>query len=505
MAFFSCRCSTTAFATILLGTGASADVTAQQVWDNWKESTGIYGDGFTVGSEVMSGDTLTISDIVIEFADEEANVRADLGAMTLTENGDGTVTVVMADSYPLVVELTPEFGDPATLNMTISQNGMSLVVSGAPDALVYDIAADSYALTVDSIEGGDTDEIDLQEAVITFRDIAGQYGLRTENLRYLDYQLTFGSVDLNVLMTEAGGSGIVSGNADISDLQSYARIAMPLDLETMDSDAAFKEGLAIEGGYAFGAVGYSFDVNADGEEASGNMTVDRGQLAVAFDMDEMSYIGESIGVAISLFIPSEMPFPLDATLGAYGFDMQLPLGQGSGQQDARLAFNLTDLVLSDTIWSLFDPAAVLPRDPATIAIGLDAKVTPFFDLLDPEQQQAMMMADLPGELNSLTLAMLNLSVAGAQVTGEGAFSFDNSDLETFNGLPRPEGAVTFAINGVNGLIDKLIQMGLIPAEDAMMPRMMMGMFTTPVGDDMLTSVVEVNSDGHVLANGQRLR
>jgi hypothetical protein len=51
----------------------------------------------------------------------------------------------------------------------------------------------------------------------------------------------------------------------------------------------------------------------------------------------------------------------------------------------------------------------------------------------------------------------------------------------------------------------LIQMGLIPEDQAMMPRMMLGMFATPVGDDMLTSTIEVNAEGHVLANGQRLR
>jgi hypothetical protein len=48
-------------------------------------------------------------------------------------------------------------------------------------------------------------------------------------------------------------------------------------------------------------------------------------------------------------------------------------------------------------------------------------------------------------------------------------------------------------------------MGLIPEGDLMMPRMMMGMFATTVGDDMLESVLEVNSEGHVLANGQRLQ
>ena len=115
------------------------------------------------------------------------------------------------------------------------------------------------------------------------------------------------------------------------------------------------------------------------------------------------------------------------------------------------------------------------------------------------------MAAVPGEINSAEITDLVIRGAGAEITGDGAFTFDNSDLRTFDGIPRPEGQMNFAINGVNGLVDKLVQMGLIPAEEAMMPRMMLGMFATPVGDDMLTSTIEVNSEGHVLANGQRLR
>jgi hypothetical protein len=59
-------------------------------------------------------------------------------------------------------------------------------------------------------------------------------------------------------------------------------------------------------------------------------------------------------------------------------------------------------------------------------------------------------------------------------------------------FPRPESGKLY-IN-INGLVDKLIQMGLIPEDQAMMPRMMLGMFATPVGDDMLTSTIEVNAE-----------
>jgi hypothetical protein len=39
----------------------------------------------------------------------------------------------------------------------------------------------------------------------------------------------------------------------------------------------------------------------------------------------------------------------------------------------------------------------------------------------------------------------------------------------------------------------------------MMGRMMMGMFATPVGDDELTSTLEVTGSGSVIANGQKIR
>jgi hypothetical protein len=46
----------------------------------------------------------------------------------------------------------------------------------------------------------------------------------------------------------------------------------------------------------------------------------------------------------------------------------------------------------------------------------------------------------------------------------------------------------------------------VPASEAMGMRMMMGLFAVPrEGEDTLGSRIEVNSEGHVLANGQRLR
>jgi len=171
-----------------------------------------------------------------------------------------------------------------------------------------------------------------------------------------------------------------------------------------------------------------------------------------------------------------------------------------------MGLTLGGFTTSESLWGMIDPNGDLPRDPATIAIALSGEATPFVNILDPQAMENLETSgEPPAELNALTLESLEVAAVGARLTGEGDFTFDNSDMETFDGFPKPEGSVDLSLTGANALIDKLIGMGLLAEEDAMGARMMMSMFTVPAGDDALESTIEVNDQGHVLANGQRIR
>ena len=89
---------------------------------------------------------------------------------------------------------------------------------------------------------------------------------------------------------------------------------------------------------------------------------------------------------------------------------------------------------------------------------------------------------------------------------QGAFTLDNSDLETFDGFPATDGAATVTLKGFDPLLDTLIAMGLVPEDQAGMARMMLGGFAQRDDEGTYTSDIEIDGEtGQITANGQRIR
>ena len=111
------------------------------------------------------------------------------------------------------------------------------------------------------------------------------------------------------------------------------------------------------------------------------------------------------------------------------------------------------------------------------------------------------------ELESISLDDLDIQGLGLEVTGDGSFVFDNDDLITIPGIPRPRGSAEVQLIGGNTFIDTLINMGILTQDYAMQARMMLMLFAKPDPSvaDKLSSRWEITEDGQITANGQRLR
>lgn len=493
-----------ALAFLLGPTAAFAQVTAAEVWDEMKSMMGAYGQEVSTGSETYSGGTLTVRNLVVDLQVPEGSASAALDELSFVEKGDGTVAVTISPEYRIVTSIRPEAGEAVEMRMAIRQSGLSMLVSGDAATRTYDLAADTVTLDFEElVADGEAVPFNL---TLTAGEPTAQYIVKTETVgRALQSTSFINAVRVEGDIRDPAGSDNFRFNMEIAELESTSSGFLPnaVSFAAGDLDALLKAGFQFAGTATSGASTFDFAGDIEGSQSASRGSSAGGTFDIEMSRDTLRY-GVTSQAGEMYFRSSDLPLPeIAVTYESSAFDLRLPASATDTPRDIALVAALRGLTVSDSIWALFDPMGVLPRDPATVSFDLGGQAKWLIDIFSPE---AAGMTAAPGELNSLTLNGLEVSLAGAELTGSGAFVFDNADTTTFEGMPKPEGAADFRLVGGNGLLDKLVAMGLIPEDEAMGMRMMLGLFARPGdGEDTLVSKIEVNAEGQVLANGQRLR
>ncbi|MGK7654080.1 DUF2125 domain-containing protein [Roseovarius sp. B08] len=498
----------TAIGLALAAGSAQADVTPADVWADWQEY--LASAGYEVsGEENQSGDALTVSDITMSMVipEEDTTVSVDMGEMTFTDNGDGTVSITLPASMPMNVMVSSPDAEDFSVGMQYDTTGLEMTASGDADDLLYNYTADEVAIILNdvTVEG---ETMDLGTVEFRIADVSGTTTMKIGDLRTSEQKMTTGPVTYTVDIDEPEGEGgEIMLNGQFAGMTVAANGTMPLEMDPANLGASIENGFDVDATVAYTEGSSEFKLVDPPQTTEGTTSSDGGEITVALGGDGLTYDLSSSNMQLKM-AGGDIPLPIEVAFGTAAFNLTMPVAKSEEEQDFAMGLTLGEFTMSDMIWGIFDPAGQLPHDPATIDLDLTGTAKLFFDLFDPEQMEAAETGELgmPGELNTLDINTLTVSAAGAELTGEGEFTFDNTDLETFNGMPAPDGSVDLRLTGANGLLDTLIAMGLVPEEQAMGVRMMMGMFAVPGdGEDVLTSKIEVNSDGQVLANGQRLR
>ena len=508
--FKSHMMSGAALVALVSSTGAYADVTPEQVWSDWQAYMAASGYTLTA-TEARSGDELAITNIVMvtEIPEEDVSITLNMAEMTLTDNGNGTVSIGLPETLPLSVLVEAEGEDPVNVAASYTTKDWSGVVSGDPDNILYTYSAALLGLAIDEIT---VDQVTLPmstigKAEMSVANIAGSSTSKSGALYEIAQKITAGAVSYVVDATDPDGAEgrlILQGSADSMDTAVVA--ALPADGDMNDMGAMLKQGFAVDATLSF--TGGSMDVNFNdtGEIFQLKSNSDTSDFGVAMNEDGLSYAISSTAQDISV-AGTDIPFPVELSAQENGLSLQMPVSARDELQPFGMDVTLADFVMSDLLWGLVDPTGQLPRDPATVAVALSGTAKLLVDIMDPMAvAQSSVGGAQPGELHSLDVTGLTVRAAGAELLGDGAFTFDNSDLTTFDGLPAPTGKLNLALAGGNGLLDKLVAMGLIPDQEASGVRMMMGLFAVPGSEpDTLTSTIEVQGNGQIFANGQRIQ
>ena len=492
----------TALAYVFSASASLADISGQEVWDDWKSYMKDFG--YTVeGAENRSGDTLTVTDIEmsITIPQDDSFVSMKMPELTFTYQADGTVSVGMPEQSTMTIDGTAEEGSAFSVSLGLSLTGMSTIVSGSPENMTYSYTAASMALEVLDLDAGEDTPEDLQ-AVMTFDKLIGQSSMVLGNAREVQQTMSAQGVSYEFRVVDPAEDANVVLTGAMEGLQFDGSGVVPIGVDMEDPAALFKSGFAMNGAFRQSGAEFQMTVVEDGQPTNIETANGAGELKVAISDSGLEYVGGADDLSVSL-VGGEIPFPISFTMEELSYEFVMPMAASEQLQDFGLGMTLGGVMVPDLLWNIFDPSAILPRDAATVSFDLDGKTRLFKDLVDPSIEDS---DEFPGELHALTLSDLVIEVAGAELTGSGDFTFDNSDLDSFDGMPRPEGVADFRLLGGNALLDKVIQMGFVGQEEAMGARMMMGLFARPgPAEDELNSRIEVNEQGHVLANGQRLR
>ncbi|KAJ57455.1 hypothetical protein ACMU_02825 [Actibacterium mucosum KCTC 23349] len=499
--------------TALTAPMAMADVTAEDVWNNLVTAGDLYGEQFS-GSIAKNGNITQVSDLNASVVLPDGTFKISLGGMSMTERGDGTVLLQFDASSDVEIEgdMT-SIGESFKLSGKMNVSGLDAVASGEPGNLTYTYAVPNANVTLTDFklefDGLSEEDVNADVTVsIDMTEFNSVYQIDTTAGLTSSGNANYGgvSIDVDAEIVEGGEAGTMSFNIDIADLLGTFDFTLPNKAAAPDLPSLIEAGLDMVYTLTMGASNTSMSVDAPDEQFAFNSTSTGGKLDSVVNTKTLSYGFESTGTNMALS-GSDIPFPeVTAGIGRMALGLTMPSGVLAEDGDVGLEIALEDVTIADFLWGLFDPTGKLPRDPATVAVELSGKGKLLVDIYDPQALETMAFGGMPAELANIDIDRLEVRAAGAEATGSGGFTFDNTDLATFPGMPRPEGSASIRMTGVNGLMDNLVALGLLPKDQVLGARMMMGIFARPgEGPDTLETELEVTADGAVMANGQSLR
>ncbi len=500
-------CTSSAFALMLSGSAGLAEVTAQQVWTDWQAYMAGFGYDMT-GTETVDGDTLNVADVnmVFDMPEDEGQFSMTMGNLSFTETGNGSVNVLLPAEMPINFSFSPPEGEAIAGTILYKQDAPVMVVSGEPNDMTYTYSSSSLSMSMEElVVDGEKVPAEGFTGIATMTDVSNVTRMTLGETR--DYSQDMSVADLSyelsfVSPNPAEGRGSITGT--LVGLGFSGAGSLPLQIDATDFDQVIAQGFSFTGGATF--AGGNSDVNATSPDGDliANTFSDGGTLKFSMGEQGLIYDVSQSALQVNMQVP-DFPFPVTLEMAKAAFNMQMPIVSSDEDQDFAVGFTMGDFIVSDVIWNLIDPAAQLPRDPATLALDLTGKAQVLLNFFNPDDAERIDQGMAPGQVKALNINDIVISAVGAKVSGNGAFTFDNTDTTTFQGVPRPEGALNVRVEGANNLIDTLVNMGLLPQEQAMGARMMMGLFGVAEGADVMTSTIEVNEQGHLLANGQRLQ
>jgi hypothetical protein len=473
---------------------AGAQVTPQEVWSNWEALFQLGEQEVTIGSIDSTPERVFVSDMVMSAYADDLIVTLTMPSMEFLAGPGGTVDVRLPDVYTMTMS---DSFEEVRLVFEFRQPGTRLTASGSLDALTYDFASPEITFELVDFQVPDNGR-GAATAVFAGRVVnsSGRYLFASDGSIFTSTG-TMDSFAMSFDVVAQSDQGHLRGNLLFTDATSTLEMRN-LHLLEEDPMMGLMMGLSFGMGLSMGSAEMDFDFRDGVEEARMTYSSVDMSTELGFSRDGALLDVRGSNVAFSGLVP-DFPFPVEVGMAESAVRIEIPMTlENAPPRQFTLLHRLVDLTVNDDLYSLIDPVGAFPRTPITAI--LDITGVGIMNVME-----VMMGIPPGGVLESMSLNELRVSFGGAELTGSGAFTFDMTDLVSFDGIPAPVGTVRLALSGGNAFLDAVGRLGMFGPEELMGIRMGLGMFGRPVGPDQIESVIELTPGGGLAVNGMRLQ
>ena len=498
----------TFFFAMVLATTALSDITPKEAFEHMIDR--FKASDFTVsGVTLIDGDTLHVSDLVFKNDKFFDGISLEYAANTwsFTQQDGGNVLLKMTEDSNWKIDF--KSADNAFLSVHIGQSikGGEYILSQNNDQIKEDFFFETLSFNLLKLvdNSGEISEDQLQVS-IKLKDFSGISHDAKASKKLVTAEIDVGKLFVNTLVSPAEGNFSVSWNSAFSNLQLFSSSKKQTDTLVDRSDTALISGLSR-------SLQYSYDIG----QTTINYSDQKDNALIASESNEGSFSAD-LSSSASNFVfnispwdvnleGSLFPVPVAFSILSLVHNALLPTIASEGEQKVSIGFSIQELAFSESFWDRLDPLKFFDRDTFNFNLDLEAFIHLIKGYKTAEWTDKIEFNNFYGiaELLSLSINEFAVSGLGAKFSVDGAFSFDNDDYITFEGIPRPEGDIRLSFKGLNNVLQKLSTAGVIGSEEVMGAKMLLGMFTIAVGMDELEAELWIDPTGAIYANGQRIQ
>ena len=224
---------------VFLAGAATADVTAKDIWNDWKDYMGSFGYAVQA-QESMSGNTLQVSDVVmtIPMPEDAGDFSLSLDKIDLVENNDGSVNLVFPEVMPMAFSAKGPEGELIKGTVDYTMQNMQMRASGDPEKVTYDYTADETGIALkDFTVDGDRLPADVLKVAFVAKSLSGQSVMEPGALRKIVQDVKLGETTYQVNFQDPESSDNMVLNGKIASMGFTGETLVP---EGIEGQVAYK-------------------------------------------------------------------------------------------------------------------------------------------------------------------------------------------------------------------------------------------------------------------------